>query len=101
MEANQGFQSLGAEMMTYSKAAFDDAIRTWGQLIGVRSLEQAMQIQSEYAKRVYEDHWRRSDCGGVSSPQVRLSSQSRAVGGKLAKANLRGAGLRKPRPPLT
>ena len=55
-EANKGFQALAAEMMQYSKAAFDDATRTWEQLIGVRSLEQAMQIQSDYAKRVYENH---------------------------------------------
>src|SRR6187431_721415 len=55
-EANKGFQALAAEMMEYSKAAFDDAIHTWEQLIGVRSLEQAMQIQSDYAKRVYENH---------------------------------------------
>jgi hypothetical protein len=34
-EANKGFQTLAAEMMEYSKAAFDDAIRTWEQLIGV------------------------------------------------------------------
>jgi len=56
MEANKGFQALAAEMMEYSKAAFDDAVRTWEQLIGVRSLEQAIQIQSDYAKRVYENH---------------------------------------------
>jgi phasin family protein len=56
MEANKGFQALAAEMMEYSKAAFDDAIRTWEKLIGVRSLEQAMQIQADYAKRVYENH---------------------------------------------
>jgi hypothetical protein len=43
-------------MTEYSKAAFDDAIRTWEKLMGVRSLEQAMQIQSNYAKRVYENH---------------------------------------------
>jgi hypothetical protein len=55
-EANKGFQALAAEMMEYSKAAFDDGIRTWGELIGVRSLEQAIQIQSDYAKRVYENH---------------------------------------------
>jgi hypothetical protein len=55
-EANKGFQALTAEMMNYSKSAFDDAIRTWEQLIGVRSLEQAIQIQSDYAKRVYENH---------------------------------------------
>jgi hypothetical protein len=56
MEANKGFQALAAEMTEYSKAAFDDAIRTWEKLMGVRSLEQAMQIQSNYAKRVYENH---------------------------------------------
>ena len=55
-EANKGFQALAAEMMSYSKGSFDDAIRTWEQLIGVKSLEQAMQIQSEYAKRVYQKH---------------------------------------------
>jgi len=55
-EANQGFQAIAAEMMQYSKAAFDDATRAWEQLIGVRSLEQAVQIQSDYAKRVYENH---------------------------------------------
>jgi hypothetical protein len=55
-EANKGFQALAAEMMEYSKAAFDDAIRTWEQLIGVRTLEAAVAIQSDYAKRIYENH---------------------------------------------
>jgi hypothetical protein len=55
-EANKGFQALAAEMMEYSKASFDDAVRTWTELIGVRSLEQVIQIQSDYAKRTYENH---------------------------------------------
>jgi hypothetical protein len=55
-EVNRGFQALAAEMTDYSKKTFDDAIRTWEQLIGVKSLEQAMQIQSDYAKRTYENH---------------------------------------------
>src|SRR5262245_25332455 len=55
-EANKGFQALTREMTEYSKGAFDDAIRTWEQLIGVKSLEQAMRIQSDYAKRTYENH---------------------------------------------
>jgi hypothetical protein len=56
-EANKGFQALAAEMMEYSKAAFDDAIHTWEQLIGVRSLEQAIQIQSDYAKGSTRTTW--------------------------------------------
>jgi hypothetical protein len=55
-EANRGFQALAAEMTDYSKRTFDDAMRTWEQLIGVRSLEKALDIQSQYAKRVYENH---------------------------------------------
>ena len=55
-EANKGFQALAAEMTDYSKKAFDDAMRTWEELIGVRSVEKAVEIQSQYAKRVYENH---------------------------------------------
>lgn len=55
-EANRGFQALAAEMMNYSKTAFDDAMRTWEQLLSVKSPEQAVQIQSEYAKRLYANH---------------------------------------------
>jgi hypothetical protein len=46
-ETNKGFQAFAAEMTEYSKRSFDDAIRTWGQLIGVRSLEKALDIQSQ------------------------------------------------------
>ena len=31
-------------------------IRTWEQLMGVKSLKQAVEIQSQYAKRVYDNH---------------------------------------------
>ncbi len=55
-EANRGFQALAAEVMNYSKTAFDDAMRTWEQLLSVKSLEQAVQIQSQYAKRLYDNH---------------------------------------------
>ncbi len=75
-EANKGFQALAAEMMNYSKSVFDDAIRTWEQLIGVRSLEQAIQIQSDYAKRVYENHMAElSKLGEMSVGMVRDASK--------------------------
>ena len=75
-EANKGFQSLAAEMMNYSKSAWDDAIRTWEQLIGVRSLEQAIQIQSDYAKRVYDNHMAEvSKLGEMCAGMVRDASK--------------------------
>ena len=55
-EVNRGFQAIAAEMTGYSKQAFDEAIRTWEQLIVVRSLEQAVQIQADYVKKAYENH---------------------------------------------
>ena len=48
-EVNRGFQALAAEMTEYSKKTFDDTIRTREQLIGVKSLEQLVEIQSQYA----------------------------------------------------
>jgi hypothetical protein len=75
-ETNRGFQALAAEMMNYSKSAFDDAIRTWEQLIGVKSLEQAIQIQSDYAKRVYENHMAElSKLGEMTVGMVRDASK--------------------------
>lgn len=55
-EVNKGLQALTAEMTDYSKKAIDDGLRAWEQLLGVRSLDQAIQIQSDYAKRAYDTH---------------------------------------------
>jgi hypothetical protein len=75
-EANRSFQAIAAEIMSYSKSAFDDAIRTWEQLIGVKSLDQAMQIQSEYAKRVYDNHMAElSKLGEMTTGMVRDASK--------------------------
>src|SRR6476620_10454844 len=41
-------------LLPRSKEAFDYAVRTWEQLIGVKSLDQSIEIQSQYAKRVYD-----------------------------------------------
>jgi hypothetical protein len=55
-EMNRGFQALAAEVTTYSKKAFDDGIRAWEQLLGVKSIEQAIEIQSQYAKTAYDNY---------------------------------------------
>ena len=55
-EANKGFQALVAEMTDYSKKALDDSIHAWEQLLGVKSIDQAVQIQSQYAKRAYDNY---------------------------------------------
>jgi len=52
-EANKGFQAIAAEIASYSKKSFEDGTRTFEQLIGAKSLEQAFEIQSQYAKRAF------------------------------------------------
>jgi hypothetical protein len=55
-ELNKGFQAITANMTDYSKRAFEDATRAFEQLAGSKSVEQAIQIQSQYAKKAY-DTW--------------------------------------------
>lgn len=55
-ELNKGFQSISARMVDYSKQALADATTTFEKLVGAKSLEHAVEIQSQYAKRTY-DNW--------------------------------------------
>ena len=53
-EFNKGFQAIAAEVTDYSKKAFEDGTRAFEQLIGAKSIEQAIEIQSQYAKKAYD-----------------------------------------------
>jgi len=55
-ELNKGFQAIGARVTDYSKRAFEDATRAFEQLVGAKSFEHAIEIQSQYAKKAY-DTW--------------------------------------------
>ncbi len=55
-EWNKGFQAIAAEVTDYSKKAFEDGTRAFEQLIGAKSVEQAVEIQSQYAKKAYDSY---------------------------------------------
>ena len=55
-ELSKGFQAIGARVTDYSKRAFEDATRAFEQLVGAKSFERAVEIQSQYAKKAY-DAW--------------------------------------------
>jgi hypothetical protein len=55
-EAGNGLQAFAAEITSYSKNALDDFVRMCEQLLGSKTIEQAMQIQSDYVKRAYDNH---------------------------------------------
>ena len=50
----KGLQELAAESTEYSKKAFAASSATFEKLLGARSVEAAVQIQSDYAKQAYE-----------------------------------------------
>jgi hypothetical protein len=55
-EVNKGFQAIAAEMTGYSKRVFEDSTRAFEQIIGAKSVDQAIEIQSQYAKRAYDTY---------------------------------------------
>jgi phasin family protein len=48
-------QAIASEVADYSKKSFEDTVAAWEKLIGAKSLEKAMEVQSEYLKSSYED----------------------------------------------
>jgi phasin family protein len=55
-EMNKGFQAIAAEVTDYSKKAFEDSTRAFEQLAGAKSVEQAIEIQAQYAKKAYDSY---------------------------------------------
>lgn len=53
---NKGWQAIAAEFSDYSKRAFEDGTATFEKLLAAKSLEQAFEIQSSFAKRAYDDY---------------------------------------------
>ncbi len=48
-------QAIATEVADYSKKSFEGSAAAWEKLMGARSLEKAMEVQSEYLKSSYED----------------------------------------------
>ena len=53
---NKNWQAIAAEMSDYSKRTFEDGTATFEKLLGAKSLEQAFEIQTSFAKRAYDDY---------------------------------------------
>ena len=48
-------QAIAGEVADYSKKSADDYSAAWEKLMAARSLDKAMEVQSEYLKSSYED----------------------------------------------
>ncbi len=47
-------QAIATEVADYSKKSFEDGSKVMEKLLGVKSLEKAIEIQTDYAKSAYE-----------------------------------------------
>jgi hypothetical protein len=52
---HRAFQALATRTTENAKKAFEDTTRTFEQLLGAKSIEQVIEIQSQYAKRSYDN----------------------------------------------
>jgi phasin family protein len=51
---SKGWQAIATEFADYSKKSFEEGSATLEKLLGAKSLEKAIEIQSAYAKSAYE-----------------------------------------------
>ena len=55
-EWNKNWQAIAAEMGDYTKRSFEEGSATLEKLMGTKSVGQAIEIQTSYAKRAYDDY---------------------------------------------
>jgi hypothetical protein len=65
-EWNKGMQAIAAEMTDYTKRSFEEGTATMEKLLSAKSFEQAVEIQTGYAKRAYDEYMHQlSKIGGL------------------------------------
>jgi len=65
-EWNKNWQAIAAEMGDYTKRSFEQGSATLEKLMGTKSVGQAIEIQTSYAKRAYDDYMQQaSKIGGI------------------------------------
>jgi hypothetical protein len=65
-EWNKGWQAIAAEITDYTKRSFEEGTATMEKLLAAKSFEQAVEIQTGYAKRAYDDYMHQvSKLGGL------------------------------------
>jgi phasin family protein len=51
---SKGFQKIAVELADYSKKVFDEGTAAAEKLLGAKSLDKAIEVQSDYVKSAYE-----------------------------------------------
>ncbi len=69
-EWNKSWQAIAAEMTDYSKRSFEDGVATFQKLATAKSLPEALEIQTAYAKSAYEDYMQQAAKIGAMYQQL-------------------------------
>jgi hypothetical protein len=65
-EWNKGWQAIASEVTDYTKRSFEEGTATFEKLLSAKSIEQAVEIQTGYAKRAYDEYMHQvSKIGGL------------------------------------
>jgi hypothetical protein len=57
-DLGKNWQSMAAEWADYTKRSFEQSTQTFEQMLSAKTVEQAFEIQTGFAKRAYEDYVR-------------------------------------------
>jgi len=52
---NKAAQAIAVELVDYSKKSAESSAAVWEKLLGAKSLEKALEVQTEYFRSSYED----------------------------------------------
>lgn len=67
-EWQKSIQTIMSEMANYSKRSFEDGTLTLEKLMSVKSIDQALEIQTSFAKRAYDEYMQQMNkIGGLYS----------------------------------
>jgi hypothetical protein len=55
-EWNKGLQAIAAEMTEYTKRSFEESTATFEKILSAKSVAQAIEIQTGFAKRAYDGY---------------------------------------------
>lgn len=53
---NKNWQAIAVEMTDYSKRSFEQSTKTFEKLLAAKSMEQAIEIQTTFARRAYDEY---------------------------------------------
>ena len=83
--ASKGAESLGAQTMAYSKKSFEDHVAATKSLTGAKSLQEAVELQTTYAKSALDaylaevNRWSETVAGSVRESMRPINERVSAV----------------------